>query len=142
MVVSRWCGDKYRSKMQAVQMDNLRGVLGVRRIDKMRNEYIRGLCGVENGVKERICESILRWFGHLERMDESRLVKRVYRGECVGNKRRGRPRTKWIKSVELCLEKRNLGLDEARGFVHNRNEWRGIVRGYGCGPRPGDEPLH
>ena len=29
--------DKYRSKMQAVQMDNLRGVLGVRRIDKMRN---------------------------------------------------------------------------------------------------------
>ena len=61
---------------------------------------------------------------------------------CVGNKHRGRPRTKWIKSVELCLEKRNIGLDEARGLVHNRNEWRGIVRVYGCGPRSGDEPLH
>ena len=108
----------------------------------MRNGVIRELCGIQKGVNERISESILRWFGHLERMDESRLVKRVYRGECVGNKRRGRPRTKWIKSVELCLEKRNLGLDEARGLVHNRNEWRGIVRGYGCGPRPGDEPLH
>ena len=122
--------DEYRSKMQAVQKDNLRGVLGVRRIDKMMNEFIRELCGVEKGVKERIGESILRWFGHLERMDESRLVKRVYMGECVGNKRRSRPRTKWIKSVKLCLEKRNLGLDEARGLVHNRNEWRGIVRGY------------
>ena len=45
-------------------------------------------------------------------------------------------------SFEFCLAKRNLGLVEARGLVHNRNEWRGIVRGYGCGPRPGDEPLH
>ena len=31
----------YRSKVQCVQMDNLKGVLGVRRIDKMRNERIR-----------------------------------------------------------------------------------------------------
>ena len=64
-------------------MDNLKGVLGARRIDKMRNEVIRELCGAEKGVKERISESILRWFGHLERLDESRLVKRLYRGECV-----------------------------------------------------------
>src|SRR5678816_433561 len=35
---------KYRSKVQCVQMDNLRGVLGVRRIDKIRNELIRELC--------------------------------------------------------------------------------------------------
>ena len=60
---------KYRSRVQAVQMDNLRSVLGVRRIDKMRNERIRELCGVEKGVLERISESILRWFGHMERMD-------------------------------------------------------------------------
>src|SRR5678815_2338385 len=34
---------KYRSKVQRVQMDNLRGMLGVRRIDKKRNERIREL---------------------------------------------------------------------------------------------------
>ena len=34
---------RYRSKVQCVQMDNLRGVLGVRRIDKMRNERITEL---------------------------------------------------------------------------------------------------
>ena len=123
-------------------MDNLRGVLGVRRIDKMRNEVIRELCGVEKGVKERISESILRWFGHMERMDENRLVKRMYKGECVGDKRRGRPKNKWIGSVKFCLAERNLDLVEASRLVHNRNEWKGIVRGYGCGPRPGDEPLH
>src|SRR5678816_3773424 len=65
---------RYRSKVQCVEMDNLMGVLGVRRIDIMRNERIRELCGVKKGVYERINESMLRWFGHMERMDDSRSV--------------------------------------------------------------------
>src|SRR5678816_1241927 len=71
---------KYRSKVQCVQMENLRDLLGVRRIDKMRNERIRELCGVKKGVNERINESMLRWFGHVESMNDSRLVKRMYSG--------------------------------------------------------------
>src|SRR5678815_5559529 len=90
---------RYRSKVQCVQMDNLRGVLGGRRIDKMRSERIRELCGVKKGVNERINESTLRWFGHVERMNDSRLVKRMYSGECVGNRPAGRPKKKWIESV-------------------------------------------
>src|SRR5678815_1121746 len=74
------CNKKYRSKVQCVQMDSLRDVLGVRRIDKMSNERIRELCGVKKWVNERINESTLRWFGHVERMDNSRLVKRMYSG--------------------------------------------------------------
>jgi len=134
---------KYRSKVQCVQMDNLRGVLGVRRIDKERNERIREWCGVKKGVNERINESMLRWFGHVERMNESRLVKRMYSGECVGNRPAGRPKRKWIESVNECLKERNVSLAEARIKVHDRREWRGFVWGHGCGPPgPGDEPLH
>src|SRR5678815_2775171 len=70
---------RYRSKVQCVQMNNLRGVLGVK-IDKMRNERIIELCGVKKEVNERINESTSRWFGHVERMDDSRLVKRMYSG--------------------------------------------------------------
>src|SRR5678815_307076 len=44
---------RYRSKVQRVQMDNFRGVLGVKRIDKMRNEGIREVCGVKKGVNEK-----------------------------------------------------------------------------------------
>src|SRR5678816_2500347 len=97
---------RYRSKVQCVQMDNLRGVLGVRRIDKMRNERIRELCGVNKGVNERINESTLRWFSHVGRMDDSRLVKRMYSGECVGNRPAWRPKKKWIESVKECLQER------------------------------------
>ena len=45
--------------MRAHQMDNLRSLLGIRRIDKVLNVPIRGLCGVTNGVDERIDEVIL-----------------------------------------------------------------------------------
>src|SRR5678815_5117333 len=123
---------RYRSKVQRVQMDNLRGVLGVKRIDKMRNELIRELCGVKKGVNERINESTLRWFGHMERMNDSRLVKRMYSGEWVRIRPAGRPKKKWIESVNECLKERGANLAEARIKVHNRSEWRGFVRGYGC----------
>src|SRR5678815_4983448 len=131
---------KYRSKVQCVQMDNLRDMLGVKRINKMRNELIRELCGVKKGVHERINESMLRWFGHVERMNESRLVKRMYSGECVGNRPAGRPKRKWTESVNECLKEINVSLAEARIKVHDRREWRGFVRGYGCGP-PGSLSL-
>jgi hypothetical protein len=117
------------SRVQAVQMDNLRGVLGVRKVDKMRNEYIRELCGIEKGVIERISECILRWFGHVERMEEYRLVKKIYSSECVGIRTVGRPKMRWIDSVKRCLTDRGMSLSEARRMVHNREDWREFCRG-------------
>ena len=35
-------------------MDNLRDLLGIRRIDKVQNARIRELCGVTKGVDEKI----------------------------------------------------------------------------------------
>ena len=37
-------------------------------------------------VDERIYESILKWFGHIERMGNDRHAKRVYVEECVGSR--------------------------------------------------------
>ena len=68
---------KERCTIRAVQMDNLRGLLGVRRIES-RIAWIREFCGVMKGVGERIDEGVLRWFGHMERME----FKRVYLGVC------------------------------------------------------------
>ena len=50
----------YRSEVQTVQMNYLRRVLGVRKIDKMRNEVIIELCRIKKRVNGKISESILR----------------------------------------------------------------------------------
>ena len=53
---------------------------------------IRELCGVRKGQDERIDEGILRWFGHVEKMERDRIAKRVYVKECAGSRSVGRPR--------------------------------------------------
>ena len=41
--------EKERFRVRAVQMDNLRGLLGTRRMDKVPNAWIRELCSYEMG---------------------------------------------------------------------------------------------
>ena len=62
-----------RSRISAVQMDNLRGLVGIRRVDKMPNAFIRELYGVKKGVDDGI-------------------TKRVYLGECMDSRLVGRLR--------------------------------------------------
>ena len=46
-------------------MDNLGGLIGIRRMDKVRNAQVKELCGVMKRVDERIDEGVLRWFGNV-----------------------------------------------------------------------------
>ena len=58
------------------------------------------------GVDERIDESVLWLFGHVERMEKDRTDKSVYVGECAGSSSVGRPRKRWIDTVKEYLRKR------------------------------------
>ena len=48
--------EKERSRIRAVQMYNLRGLLGIRRMDRVVNARIRDLCGVKKELDKRIDE--------------------------------------------------------------------------------------
>ena len=52
--------EKERSRVRVVQMDNLRGLLGIKRMDRIPNARIRELCGVKKGLDKRIDEGMLR----------------------------------------------------------------------------------
>ena len=66
-------------------MDKIRGLLSIRRMDRVLNAWIRELCEVGKGLDEKIDEGMLQWFGHMERMESNRFAKRVYVGECVAS---------------------------------------------------------
>ena len=59
-----------------MQIDNLRGLLGIRRMGKVPNTQIRKLSEVAKGVDERIDECLAM----MERMEKDKIAKRV----CVG----------------------------------------------------------
>ena len=62
-------------------MDSLRGLVGIRRMNKVLNACIRQLCQVTKGVSEKIDEGVLQRFSHVQRMENDRIAKRVYVGE-------------------------------------------------------------
>jgi len=44
------------------------------------------------------------WLGHLERMEEDRMPKKIFTQEMQGTKRMGRPRRGWREEVERDLQ--------------------------------------
>ncbi len=95
-----------RSKIQAVEMSYLRGRCGVNRMDGESNENVYRKFGMSSrregmscGVVAMVNRSTLRWFGHLERMDERELTKMIYRSKIDAGDVRGRPPIKWEDRV-------------------------------------------
>ena len=87
---------------------------------------MRQLYGVTKGVDEKIDEGVLRWFGPVERMENGRVAKKVYMGECAGSRSVGKQRKRWIETVKDCLKKRGLDVRQGRRMVHDRSVWRDL----------------
>ena len=68
----------------------------------------------------------ISWLGHLERMEEDRMPKKIFTQKLEGTIRRGRPRKGWREEIERDLQV--LGVRRWRELVTDTDKWRGIVR--------------
>ena len=64
-----------RRKMNVLRC--LRNFVGVSRMDRVRNEEVRRRTGIERELASRADQRVLRWFGHVERIDEYRMARSV-----------------------------------------------------------------
>jgi len=67
----------------------------------------------------------ISWLGHLERMEEDRMPKKIFTQELEGMRRRGRPRKGWKEEVEKDLQV--LGVRRWRKLVTDRKKRKDIV---------------
>ncbi|KAK3539272.1 hypothetical protein QTP86_033270 [Hemibagrus guttatus] len=63
---------RQESELEVAELKMLRFSLGVTRLDRIRNEYIRGTAHVGR-LGDRVREARLRWFGHVQRRETSTL---------------------------------------------------------------------
>ena len=56
-----------RQKLNVFEMKRLKSMSGVTRLDRVRNEIVRARAG-----NWQLDMNVLRWFGHVERMDNER----------------------------------------------------------------------
>ena len=116
-----------RRKVNVLEMKCLRNLVGVSRMDRVRNEEVRMRAGIERELASRVDQRVLRWFGHAERMDEYRMARRVLMAEVSGGRVRGRPRLGWMDFVKVALGNRGMTEEVARQCEKDRKDWRALV---------------
>ena len=69
-----------------MQMDRVRSLLGITRLDRVTNALSRKMYRVTKEMDERTDEIVLQRLGHIERMGNGKIGKRVYVGERMGSR--------------------------------------------------------
>ncbi|KAK3561816.1 hypothetical protein QTP86_014395, partial [Hemibagrus guttatus] len=70
---------RQESELEVAELKMLRFSLGVTRLDRIRNEYIRGTAHVGR-LGDKVREARLRWFGHVQRRESEYIVPPVKGG--------------------------------------------------------------
>ena len=101
-------------KLDVAKMRMLRWKSGVTKLDRIRNERIRGTTKVGE-ISKKVHESRLKQYGH---------VLRVMGMEVLGKRRRGRPKRRWLDSISNDLSERELSGEDAQ----DQAKWRRLIR--------------
>ncbi|KAK3552112.1 hypothetical protein QTP86_000748 [Hemibagrus guttatus] len=91
---------RQESELEVAELKMLRFSLGVTRLDRIRNEYIRGTAHVGR-LGDKVREARLKWFGHVQRRESEYIGRRMWDMELPGRRKRGRPKR---RSSSLRLE--------------------------------------
>ena len=116
-----WAVKKAQEKKLEMRM--LRWMSGVTKLDRIRNERIRGMSTKVGEISKKVQESRLKWYGHVLRREDEYVGKKVMAMEVPGKRRRGRPKRRWLDSIGNDLSERELSREDAQ----YRARWRRLI---------------
>ena len=118
-----WGMRSVERRVNVQEIKYLTRVVGVSRMDRVRRKEVRRRAGIERELASRADQRVLRWFGHLERMDEYSLARRVLMAEACLGRVRGRPRLGWMDSVKVALGNRGMAVEAVRKIGKSGEPW-------------------
>ena len=117
VVIKTWAVKKAQEKkLDAAETRMLRWMSGVIKLDRIRNERIRGTTKVGE-ISKKVQESRLKWYGHVSRRGEEYVGKIVMLMEVSGERMRAILKRKWLDNIRNDLSERELSGEEAQHRV-------------------------
>jgi len=90
-----------RRRINETEMDALRRSARISKLDRKTNEYSRGKMDAQDVILDDITRKQLISYGHVERIDPTRLPKIMIHWKPEGRKKRGRPRRTWKDGIYI-----------------------------------------
>ena len=106
---------------------SLRKILNIKWQEKVPDTEILARSGLPS-IHTILMQSQLRWAGHLVRMPDHRLPKRLFYGELTeGQRARGGPRKRYKDTLKTALKAFDIGHDSWEAAASNRAHWRSTI---------------
>ncbi|KAK3569126.1 hypothetical protein QTP86_024493 [Hemibagrus guttatus] len=116
---------RQESELEVAELKMLRFSLGVTRLDRIRNEYIRGTVHVGR-LGDKVREARLRWFGHVQRRESEYIGRRMLDMKLPGRRQRGRLKRRYMDVINEAMKLVGARVEDAE----DRDRWREMIR---CG---------
>jgi len=114
-----------KDKVMAFVMRCYGRILHIRWQQMITNEEARRRMKCQRNVLQMVMERKLNLFGHICRMNNSRLIKQVVFGMVDGSGNRGRPNKQLLDDIkEWC----QMDVHSASILAQSRTEWRQFVK--------------
>ena len=118
------------NRLLVAEMSCLRKILGVSRLQRIRNEDIRKRLGMKETIIDKIRTRRLRWYGHVNRMKSNRLPYKALYTYKEGKRGRGRPRKKWTDNIKEDLERYQMTIIDGMRLTTEKDKWKSFVSSY------------
>ena len=92
-------------------MRMLQWMCGVTKLDKIRNERIRGTTKVRE-ITKKVQERRLKWYGQGMRREEHCVGRRAMVMKVQGRRKRGIPKRRWLDKVKDDIKEKGLSADD------------------------------
>ncbi|KAK3527328.1 hypothetical protein QTP86_020250 [Hemibagrus guttatus] len=114
---------RQESELEVAELKMLRFSLGVTRLDRIRNKYIRGTAHVGR-LGDKVREVRLRWFGHVQRRESEYIDRRMLDMELPGRRQRGRPKRRYMDGINEDMKLGHWWLSGGKAFGFLKEQQR------------------
>jgi len=99
---------------------------GVTRRVRIRNKEVCDRVGLLQDVANHIQQRRMQYFGHVQRIGNTRYPKLALHGYVHGTRRQGRPKKRWIDMVKDDCKQRDIDIHQVTEMTQHRSAWRSL----------------